>query len=178
MPSLRDYIGQEMTWVPTATFKSRFDLVVGDTILASLDMSDWTSKATATVPEGMLMLQLEGFARRNASIYVGEQGAAVATYQRKWTGTSGTLQFPDGRQLKWVKTNFWGTEKAWRDQSGMIDYVQFHTGSFSRKVQVTISPQAAEIPELSLLLVLGLYNIIIERRDAAAASVSTASVAH
>lgn len=177
MPSLRDLIGQEMTWVPTATFKTRFDLVTGDTTIASLDMSNWTTKATATVPEGTLVMQLEGLSRRKATIYAAEQGAAIATYQRKWSGTSGILQFPDGRELKWTKTNFWGNEKAWRDQMGIIDYVQFHTRSFSRKVEVMISPQAAEIPELSMLLVLGLYNIIIERRDAeAASSAATVSI--
>jgi hypothetical protein len=51
--------------------------------------------------------------------------------------------------------------------------VQLSTGSaggFSRKSNVVVFQAAAEVPELSLLLVLGLYNIIVDRRAAAAAA--------
>jgi len=165
-----------LTWVPTAALKARYDLITSDhTTLATLDMSSWTSKANARVPEGTLFLHKAGWSGLKVAIYSGEQGPLLATYQRKWTGTSGQLLFPDGREFRWGKVNFWGTQKAWTDPSGKTAYVQLSVGGFSRKSSVIIHPQAAEIPELSLLLVLGLYNILIERRDAAAAS-SSASV--
>jgi hypothetical protein len=171
--SLQYLIGQELTWVPTATFQSRYDLVALDTTpLATLDMSNWTSKASATVPEGTLFIQKETWSGLKIAISLGEQGPLLATYQRKWTGTSGQLLFPDGREFTWGKANFWGTQKAWTDLAGNTTYVQFSNGGFSRKSNVMISPPAAGIPELSLLLVLGLYNILVERRASAAASAS------
>ena len=174
--SLSYLVGQPLTWVPTAAFKARYDLIAPDnTTLATLDMSSWTSKANALVPEGTLFLHKEGWSGLKVAISAVEQGPLLATYQRKWTGTSGQLLFPDGREFRWGKDNFWGTQKAWTDPTGTTTYVQFSVGGFSRKSSVVIYPQAAEIPELSLLLVLGLYNILIERRDAAAAS-SSASV--
>ena len=98
--SLQYLIGQELTWVPTATFQSRYDLVALDTTpLATLDMSNWTSKASATVPEGTLFIQKETWSGLKIAISLGEQGPLLATYQRKWTGTSGQLLFPDGREL-------------------------------------------------------------------------------
>ena len=100
-------------------------------------------------------------------------GPLIANYQRKWTGTSGQLSFADGRQFKWGKANFWGTQKAWTDPTGKTAYVQLSTssaGGFSRKSSVVVFPPAAEVLELSLLLVLGLYNIIVDRRNAAAAA--------
>lgn len=174
--SLRYLIGQELTWIPTATFKARYDLIAPDnTTLATLDMSNWTSKANATVPEGTLFMHKEGWTGSKVTISTVEQGPLIATYQRKWTGTSGQLLFPDGREFKWGKVNFWGTQKAWTDPSGTTAYVQLSGNGFSRKSTVMIYPQAAEIPELSLLLVLGLYNILIEKRDADAASASSSA---
>lgn len=171
--SLSYLVGQELTWVSTEAFKARYNLVAPDsTILATLDMSNWTSKAHATVPEGTLFMRKEGWSGLKVSIYAAEQGPLIATYQRKWTGTRGQLLFPDGRSFMWNKINFWGTQKAWTDLTGNIVYVQLSVKSFSRTSNVLIHPQAADIPELSLLVVLGFYNIIIERRDAAAASAS------
>ena len=172
--SLSTFIGQTLTWVPTAALKARYDLITPDnTTLATLDMSSWTSKANALVPEGTLFLHKEGWSGLKVAVYASEQGPLIATYQRKWSGTSGQLVFSDGREFRWSKINFWGTQKAWTDPASTGVYVQFSTGGFSRKSSVVIYPQAADIPELSLLLVLGLYNILIERRDTAAASAAT-----
>ena len=166
-------VGQEMNWVPTTAFKARYDLVAPDSaILATLDMSNWTSKAHATVPEGTLFMRKEGWSGLKVSIYAAEQGPLIATYQRKWTGTRGELLFPGGRSFMWRKINFWGRQKAWTDLTGNTVYVQLSVKSFSRTSSVLIYPQAADISDLSLLVVLGLYNIVIERRDAARASAS------
>jgi hypothetical protein len=171
--SLSVLVGQSLTWTPTATFKERYDLIAPDkTTLATLDMNSWTSKANARVPEGTLFIHKEGWSGLKVAVYAVEQGPLIATYQCKWTGTRGQLSFPDGREFTWSKINFWGTQKAWTDAASNTPYVQLSTGSFSRKSTAVIHPQAAEIPELSLLLVLGLYNILVERSSAAAASTS------
>jgi hypothetical protein len=177
MPPLSSLVGKPLTWVPTAVFKSRYDLIApGNTALASLDMSNWSSKATAQVPEGTLFLHKEGWTGLKVAVYAAEGGPLIATFQRKWTGTSGQLTFSDGRQFKWGKANFWGTKKAWTDPTGGTVYAQLSTGAFSRRCSVVIYPPAAGIPELSLLLVLGLYNIVIDRRNAAAASANQHAV--
>lgn len=173
--SFESLIGQNLTWVPTATFKSRFDLIAPDnTPRATLDMSSWTSKALAFVPEGTLFLQKENWSGMKIAISLGENGPLLATFQRKWTGTSGQLSFPDGRLFNWNKANFWGTQKVWTDPMNMTRYIQFSSRGFSRQANVVIYPQAAEIPELSLLLVVGLYNILVERRAAATAAAGAA----
>lgn len=171
---LHSQIGRPLTWVPTATFKTSFDLTSPDgTTFSTLDMSSWTSKAEASVPEGTLFFYNEGWSGRKVAISTIDQGPPIANYQRKWTSSRGQLSIPDGREFTWSRLNFWGTQKAWTDATGSIPYVQFFLHSFSRRVDVEISPQAAEVPELSLLVVFGLYNILVERRSAAAASAAT-----
>ncbi|GCE14490.1 hypothetical protein [Tengunoibacter tsumagoiensis] len=171
--SLSYLVGQTLTWTPTAILKTRYDLIGPEAVpLASLDMSNWSSKANATVPEGTLFIKKEGWSGKKIAIYAMERGPLIATYQRTWTGTSGNLVFSNGRTFRWRKSNFWGTQKAWTDAAGNTSYVQFSAHSFSRKIEVIFDSQAGQIQELSLLLVLGLYNIVVERRDAAAASAS------
>jgi len=168
---LSAFLGQQLIWARTATFKDRYALVTADgQVLATLDMSSWTSKANAGVPEGMLFLKREGWTGRKVNILSGEQGPLLATFQRAWTGTRGQLLMADGRQYQWKSINFWSMRKMWGDPSASVVYIQFSPASFSRKVTIDLLPQAAEIPEISLLLVLGLYNIIVERRAAAAAA--------
>jgi hypothetical protein len=167
---LSPFIGQTLTWVPTATFKARFDLTAPDgSVLASLDLSNWSSKAQAQVPEGNLFLRARGFSGMKIEISWGEDGPLVATYQRSWWGRGGNLSFADGRVFQWRAINFWGTRKAWTSPS-TTSYFEFAAGSFTRKVTVDVLPSAAQLPETSLFLVLGLYNILIERRAAAAAA--------
>ena len=169
--SLGSLVGQTLTWVPTAALKDRYDLIAPDkTTLATLDMRSWTSKANALVPEGTLFMHQEGWFGQKVAISSDEHGPLLATYQGKWFGASGQLVFPDGREFRWGKVNFWGTQQAWTDPINNTAYVQLSVGSFSRKSTVVIHSQAAEIPGLSLLLVLGLYNILIEKRNAAAAA--------
>lgn len=166
---LSAFIGQQLIWVPTAPFKDCYDLVTAEgQVLATLDRSSWTSKANAGIPEGMLFLHGEGWTGQKVNILPGEQGPILATFQLKWTGTRGWLFMANGRQYQWKNINFWGTRKMWSDPSESVVYIQFSTAIFSRKVTIDLFPQAAEVPEISLLLVLGLYNIIVEMRTAAA----------
>ncbi|GLV60435.1 hypothetical protein KDH_72540 [Dictyobacter sp. S3.2.2.5] len=173
---LNQLVGQSLTWVPTATFRNSFSLVAPDnTTLATLDMSGWRSKATAEVPEGSLFIQPDGWSSRKFVIQAGENGPLVARYQGRWMGSGGTLVLADGREVAWSKMNFWGNQKAWTDPASDSPYVQFSNNSFSRKASVTLYPEAAALPDLSLLVVIGLYNILIERRNAAAASTAASS---
>ncbi len=177
--SLGYLVGQTLTWVPTVALKDRYDLIAPDkTTLATLDMRFWTLTAKALVAEGTLFMHRERWFSQKTDISSGEQGPLLATYHSKWTETSGQLVFPDGREFRWGKVNFWGTQKAWTDPTGTTAYVQLSDGVFSRKSTVVIHPQAAEIPELSLLLVLGLYNVISERRTTTALIAGASSGGH
>ena len=160
--SLGSLVGQTLTWVPTTAWKDRYDLIASDkTPLATLDMSSWTSKAKALVPEGTLFMHREGWFGQKVAISSGEHGPLLATYRSEESEYhhGGHLVFPDGRKFRW------DPQKAWTDPTGHTTYVHFSGGGFSRTSTAVIHPQAAEIPELALLLVLGLYNKTIFWRN-------------
>jgi hypothetical protein len=163
---LHSFVGQTLVWIPHHDhfFKPRYVLTAPDgTTLATYEIDK------GLVPEGTLWIRQEKRSLKRV-LTLGKQGPLLATYQPKWwtgpTGSRGQLFFPDGRELRWGKVNFWGTQKAWTDPTSQTAYVQFSAMRiFSYKSTVQIHPQAVEIPELSLLLVLGFYNILDDKRQ-------------
>jgi hypothetical protein len=163
--SLNNLVGVPLTWIPTAAFKDRYTLTAQNSnSLANLDMSNWSSKAIALVPEGTLFLHNQGWSGRKVAIALGEKSPPFVTFERGMFGSKGNLVFTNGRSITWKNANLFGTKKVWVDTASNVPFVYLKMSSFSRKITVTIEPPAVQIRELSLLFVLGLYNIIAEKR--------------
>jgi hypothetical protein len=159
---IRKFAGQNLLWTPSAAFRQQYELLAGDMVLATLDMSNWTIAAQAVTAEGSYDLKREGFFRQQIMIRASESGPVLATYTRGWGG--GTLQFADGRLFRWENANFWGTKKAWKDSSDTC-LVLFQNSPWTRDILIRVEPEALAIPEHPLLVILGLYIT----RDAAMA---------
>lgn len=179
MASMSDFAGQSLTWVRHHKY---WDLTASDnSFIARFPVElkgaygyagKRSKKATAIVPDGTgkLFLNEEGQQYdRHLAIYADEEGPCLATYRYD----SGWLAFSDGRRLQWNRRNFWGAlwhlwhfgemhywSGGWVEP-GLGAYVEILEG---RSKRVIISPRADEIgdPELSILVVLGLYNMVVE----------------
>jgi hypothetical protein len=180
MTSMSDFAGQSLIWVRGAP---GWNLIAPDnSVIATfpVERKGWAvgvagrrwKKAKAIVPDGTGALFLNEEGQRpnwHIAIYADEQGLPLAIYEEPW------LVFPDGRRLIWGRIDFfsalvelrrYGTMSygggGWADPTGPTTYVEFRDGM--RKKRVIIYPRAAEIrdPELSLLVVLGLYNMYVE----------------
>lgn len=180
--SLSDLVGQPLNW--HAAPRNHCELIAPDnSVLATLETSSpyWTS-AKAVIPsgtpfpEGTFFLYLEenraGFLGRMRWLFIvitaveyseGGQIIPLAAYKSDWpVGYGGELRFPDGHMHRWGVASFWGKEKVWEDSPfDKTPYINFSAKTFDSRV--VINPKAAEIPdELSLLLVLGHFNILWE----------------
>ncbi len=165
MNSLRMFIGQEMYWENTAIFSSKYQLVAGNELLATLDVDSWGKDATAEVAEGVTTIQGEGFFSTTYHIYQSDT-AELAVFTPDW-GSSGTLQFADGRTFTWDHTGFLSGIYVWKDGPDN-ELMSFQSSFGGGKLYVMIAPMAANIPELSLLAILGRYlENIQQRRNAA-----------
>ena len=170
--SLNEFIGQEMLWQPTAAMKARYELVAGNQMVASFDMSNWGSSSIAQTPDGIFSIKRDGVFKPRVNVRAGsEAGTMLASFKQNWS-SGGDLQFTDGRTFTLRKTNFWGSKKAWLDATGQI-IMTFQAKSFSRTVGVSVAPEAAVFPDLPLLAALGLYIIILIKREAAAATAAS-----
>jgi hypothetical protein len=176
MASMSDFVGQPLTWVwrrkfyelmasnnsVIATFpaekKYRFALGLGG--------ARW-KKAKALVPDGTGVLFLNEEGHRpdwHVAIYSVKQGPCLAVYDEPW------LVFDDGRRFRWERAGFSfkyldrSGEGAWMDEDRTKTYVQIRDGMREHRVDISAWASKMRDPELSLLLVLGLYNIFIENR--------------
>ncbi len=167
MNSIQAFIGQEMFWENTAIFASKYQLVSNNEVLATLDIDGWGSDATAEAAEGSVTIESRGFFGTTYHILQGETELAV--FAPDWGGT-GTLQFSDGHVLYWDSAGFLSGEYLWKDASEENPLLHFRSSFGGGKLYVVIEPIAVNIPELSLLAILGRYLEKLHQRRSAAAS--------
>ena len=111
------------------------------------------------------MSDSEGFFNTTYHIHTGNTELAVFTPD--WGGSTGELRFAHGRTLIWDHAGFLTGIYAWKDVANN-ELMSFQSSLGSGKLYVTISPMAANKPELSLLTILGRYlENIQQRRNAA-----------
>ena len=170
MNQLRMFIEQEIYWEKTAIFASKYQLIAGNELLATLDVASWGKDATAEAAEGVVTIQSEGFFSTTYHIYGGSTELAVFTPD--WGGSTGELRFVDGRTLIWDRAGFLTGIYVWKDVANN-DLMSFQSSFGGGKLYVTVSPMAADIPELSLLAILGRYLENIQQRRNTAVVAST-----
>ncbi len=164
MNRIQTFIGQELFWERTTILVSKYELLGGNEVLATLDIDSWGSDATAEAAEGYVTIESRGFFEKTYHILQGEMELAV--FNPDW-GNSGTLQFADGRTLYWDSAGFLSGEYVWKDASNNL-LLHFQSSFGDGKLYVVIEPIAAAIPELSLLAILGRYlENLQQRRNAA-----------
>jgi hypothetical protein len=169
MHTMISSIGLPLQWQQPDLFKMEFELTSGDALFAALRFrSSWGTYATSESADGCWTFKRVGFFSTHVSIRPCNSEEEIATFKNNtWTG-GGTLLFPDGREFP-ANTNFWMTQFEFKTQSGE-SLVHYQSGGFVRpSAQVTIQAAAGQIPELSLIVMLGWYLIIMMHNDSAAA---------
>jgi hypothetical protein len=176
MKAMREFTGQPLLWMQPKAMQQQFELHGGDEVLASIRWeSSWRSRATAETAEGSWSFRRQGF-RQQVVIESNWGDAELPTLQRSWTGKA-TLSFPDGHSYLWRRNGFWGIKRVWTTPEGepLLNFTT-RQGFLKTGGEVEIAPLAAALPELALLVTLGWYLVIMERRDAAAAAASSSAV--
>ena len=174
MQAIRGFAGQPLLWVQPKATKQQFELQAGDEVLAVMRWpSGWRSGAAAESAEGSWSFKRQGF-RQQVVMESSQDGAALPTLRRGWTGNA-TLSFPDGHSYLWRRSGFWGIKRHWTTPDGVpLLSLKARSGLMKTGGELEIAPLAADLPELALLVTLGWYLVIMERRDAAAAASASA----
>jgi hypothetical protein len=182
MQSLSKVAGMPLYWVQPETFTRWFELRAGEHLVATLGwQTSCGTLATAESAEGRWTFKRLGFL--NPRVTVREAGSEIdmATFWPSWMG-DGALEFAYGRAFRWQSTNFWATRWCFTDEGG-TPLLAFEPGAekaklsdmFKQQALVQIQPQARAVPELSLLVLVGWYLMILRQDDAAAAAAATAA---
>ncbi len=163
----------EFVWEKPGFWKREFYLKDGEAVLASLK---WL-KGTGTLAQGETAGEAWTFRRGGAFktyLSVGQPGreAELGRVERKWNGQA-TLNLAGGPSFFWQKNKEWRGSWGFYDTTGRLLFSQKVSHGFGKqKGRVRLEPGAGELPEIKLLVLLGLYIEWLKYEEAAAAAAS------
>ncbi len=168
MDKIANFVGLPLLWRRVGLLRAEYELRSDDLVVATLQFrSAWGTFATAQSGDGCWTFKRVGFWQTRATIRACDSEEEIATFKNNTWSHGGTLVFPDGRQYP-ANTNFWQTQYEFTTAAGE-PLIHFHNrGFFGSSAEVTILPQAKEMPELPWMVSLGWYLIIMMQNDSAA----------
>jgi hypothetical protein len=159
---ISDFVGRKLMWVQTNWLKSKYELRAKELCLATLTRKmickiGFSSFATGESDEGCWTFKRVGFLKRRVMIRNCDQDDDIAVFKNAvWKG-GGTLELSDGRNIL-VTTNFWETKMEFNTEQGELLFA-YKIGTES--ADLTIEAEAAGMPELPWMVMLGEYLIVM-----------------
>jgi hypothetical protein len=169
-----------LEWTQPRVFDRLFELREGETPVGTLVWEGVLSRlATADTCLGSWEIEEIGLVSRTVEVREAGLGRLVATFSARLMG-DGTLEFADGRRLRWESLNFWATDWCFIDDAGMQP-VLLEEGvadagwrdMFKMQYTVTLERSAYSAQEQVMLAALGLYLIFQRRQTAGATTAAT-----
>jgi hypothetical protein len=175
MEIFKNAIDHNLFWVQPKTMQRKYELRAGDRTAASLDFKTaFGSFALAVTSEGRWTFKRVGFFSTRVTVRRESEEIDLAVYRPNWSGTQGRLEFMDGRAFTWKTANFWATRYTMIDAAGNA-LVTYQSGAeeaklsdfFKDQARVEIDPAARGMADISLLVLIGWYLILLQHADTA-----------
>ena len=170
MKRITDITGAELVWQQLSAFKREYVLLADEVPAATLKFDNaFSTLATGQSADGCWVFKRMGFWQVQTTIRECSSQTEVGVFRKNvWKG-GGELQLPFG-QIYQARTNFWQTEYALQTETGMLIFQARIGGVFHLSIALQIESTAVRLPYLPWLVLLGAYQIIMMRNDAAAAA--------
>jgi hypothetical protein len=166
MRSIDQVTSRDLVWVRPSSKARAYELRAQEDVIATLRWQKGTL-AEATAADGdHWTFKRAGFWHPRVTVRAAGSEVDLAVFRASWTG-SGVLELPPGRAFHWSAVNFWRSRWAWHDADGQ-PLALFKSSGHGRTPamgRVEIAPAAAAIPELTLLLLLGWYLMVLRIQD-------------
>jgi hypothetical protein len=176
MRQISELAGQELVWAQPSRTTQAFELHAPNEVVGTLAFKR-SSLAEGVAEDRQWTFKREGFWHPQVTVRVAGSDTNVAVFKPSWGG-GGTLEIAPGRLLHFGAANFWHSQWDWQDPDGTpLVHFKSHQGFLKMEGQVEMEPGAMALPELSLLIVLGWYLLILFARDSAAATGAVAATA-
>jgi len=163
--------GATLAWKRRGWLASAHELHSGAEIVARITPRGLLGMAaTAETADDRWALEAAGFWRSRLVIRHGDSDSEDASLARRLSG-AGEIRLRDGRVFEWRRENFWGTRWVMRDPAGVpVFRLRRPFGPFSEGAEVTLGPGVGRDPALVVLLLLGRFCLMVDRRRRSAAS--------
>jgi hypothetical protein len=153
----------ELGWIQSRGLN--FELRADDEIVGSLRW-ERSAHATAVTADRRWAFNREGFWRSRITVRVPGSVTTFAVFYPRWLG-GGSLEGQPGRPLRMVSRSWWRAQWDWVDEVGQpLVHIKNQGRWFEVKYRVVIERQAIALPEMPLLVMLGLYVIVLRSLDA------------
>jgi len=183
MKSIKEISNEHLTWIQPKAMHQFFELQLKDDLYGTLSFPKSVgSLAEAETSDGKWTFKRVGFFNTKITIRNYGEENDIAVFKPNLMATSGKLEFADGKYFTWNPSNFWQTKLEFKDESGAI-IVGFRSGVddaklkdwFKTQARVEIPEKKKELKELSLLVLLGWYLIIVLQMDSSSGAVVAAA---
>jgi hypothetical protein len=157
--------GPTLRWVQPSIWKLNYQLVRGHEVIASLRFkSSLSHQATVENADGCWTFDRSGFLRPRISVRLCGSGTEIASFRYEgWKG-GGTLEFQNRPRMV-VTGNLWQTHLEFREASGE-SFMRFKYDSlWCTSATVGIPPSALSEPEMSWIVALGWYLMMMTQKD-------------
>jgi hypothetical protein len=176
MRRLDEVAGQELLWMPAKAVKKSYELRAGEEILGTLTWQRG-SLAAADFADDHWTFKREGFWHPRVTIRVAGSETDQAIFRPGWSG-AGTLELSPTRHIKWGAASMWHSQWNWQEtDSRPLVHFKSHQGWTKQTGTVEVAPAAVSLSELSLLVSLGWYLLVLLAQDTTAATVAATTVA-
>ena len=179
MKSLKEAVQDHLNWTQPKTTHQIFELGFKDDLYGSLVFPKSVgSLAEAETHDGKWTFKRVGFFTTRITVRKSGEENDLAIFRPNLMASSGVLEFPDGKKFQWQAANFWETKFEFKDNDGET-IVTFRSGMeepklknwFKTQARVEISELKNNLPELSIMVLLGWYLIIVLQMDSSAGAV-------
>jgi hypothetical protein len=151
-----------------------FELRAADEVAGSLRW-ERASLARAELADGQWTFKRTGFWHPRITVRLPGSETDLALFTPTWSG-GGSLEM-GGKRFAFRPANFWHSRWSWTD-AGDEPLVHFSSrqGLLKTEGQVSLEPESESLPELSLLVTLGWYLLVMAAKDSAAVAATTATM--
>jgi len=183
MKSFQELKNEHPAWIQPKAMQQLFELRSQENLFCTLTFSKSSgSLAEAESYDGKWTFKRVEFFHTSFTIREFGKEKDIAVFRPKWTGNSGSLEFVNGKTFHWQSSNFWSTKFEFKKGDGDA-VVTFRSGVdepklkdwFKTQARIEIPESSKNIHELSILILLGWYLIIVLQMDSSAGAVVAAT---
>jgi hypothetical protein len=183
MKSLKDVQDKTLNWVQPKAMHQFFELRDQNELFGTIFFPKSVgSLAEAEAFDGKWTFKRVGFFNTQITIRKFGEENNIAVFKPNLMATSGTIHFNSGNIFQWHTSNFWGSKFEFKDSKNETIIV-FKSGTeeqklkdwFKTQARVEIIRDKINLEELSLLILIGWYLIIVLQMDSSTSAVIAAA---
>lgn len=183
MKSFKEAGKEHLSWMQPKTTQQLFELRLKDKLFGTLIFPKSVgSLANAETSEGKWTFKRVGFFSTRITVRKNGEENDIAAFKPNLMATTGVLEFSNGKKYQWHAANFWDTKFEFKNAEGET-VVTFRSGVddpkfkdwFKTQARVEIAENNNNLTELSIIILLGWYLIIVLQMDSSAGAVVAAA---